>query len=311
MKGTGILISGFHHDTGHHPENAERLRAIEAVCKEPDLASRLTRIEPRSATLEELRQVHDESYIRGVEESCKRGVTALDPDTLICPRSYDEACLSAGGVLAVVDQVVAGKIKNGFCAVRPPGHHAERNRAMGFCLFNNVAVAACYAQHLKGIRNVVIVDWDVHHGNGTQNTFYADHSVFYFSIHQEHHYPGTGHPRQEGKADGTGCTRNVPLHAGAGDDEYLAALEEVLVPAMASFSPDLVLISAGFDAHKDDPLAGMAVTDEGFGQMTDLLTNLAAAYCGGKVVSLLEGGYNLTALQQSVHAHLTALIRAR
>ncbi|MDX1763156.1 MAG: histone deacetylase [bacterium] len=310
MKTTGVLVSGYHHDTGHHPESAERLRAIEVVYAEGDLASRLTRIEPRRATVEELGEVHDGSYIRQVEEACKRGVTALDPDTMICSRSYDEACLAAGGVMAMVDEVQSTKVANGFCAVRPPGHHAERNRAMGFCLFNNVAVAARYAQRLQGIERVLIVDWDVHHGNGTQNTFYADPSVFYCSIHQEHHYPGTGHARQEGKDHGAGSTLNVPLHAGCGDDEYLAILDDELIPAMENFRPDLVLVSAGFDAHKDDPLAGMSVTTAGFGQMTNRLTDLAATYCGGKIVSVLEGGYNLAALQESVRAHLEALTRA-
>jgi acetoin utilization deacetylase AcuC-like enzyme len=286
MARTGILISGFHHDTGPHPENAGRLSAIEAVCQNPDIGPHLEQIQPRAATFEELCEVHDGDYIKRVEESCKGGVRALDPDTIICPRSYDEALRSAGGVLAALNRVLAGDVRNAFCAVRPPGHHAERDRAMGFCL------------------------WDVHHGNGTQNSFYADPSVFYFSIHQVHHYPGTGNERQEGKEAGAGCTRNVPLPAGSGDREYLEVLEKVLLPAMESFHPELILISAGFDAHRDDPLAGMNVTENGFGEMTDLLKRLADEYCAGRLISMLEGGYNLEALQKSVRAHLLSLIRS-
>jgi len=228
---------------------------------------------------------------------------------MVSSASYEEARRAAGGGLTVLDAMMAGRVRNGFCAVRPPGHHAERDRAMGFCLFNNIAVTARYAQARHDLKNVLIVDWDVHHGNGTQNTFYADPTVFYFSIHQYPHYPGSGAADQTGRGEGEGRTLNVPLPAGCDDKAYREALVDRLIPAMESFPPDLILISAGFDAHRDDPLAGMMVTDEGFGGMTKLLVALAEERCGGRLLSFLEGGYSLEGLKGAVRMHLRALIR--
>jgi acetoin utilization deacetylase AcuC-like enzyme len=308
MNKTGFLVTGYRHDTGGHPESSQRLRAVEEALHAPELNPHLSQLTPRKADVPELAEIHDSHYILQVEEACKGGIHALDPDTVVSVESYDEACLAAGGVLTALDAVVAGVVNNAFCAVRPPGHHAERDRAMGFCLFNNVAVAARYAQKRHELEKVLIVDWDVHHGNGTQNAFYDDPSVFYFSIHQEHHYPGTGRGDQEGKGEGCGFTKNVPLPAGSGDKEYREAFEQVLIPAADIFEPDLILISAGFDAHGEDPLAGMQVTEAGFGFMTDSLIVLAEKYCQGRVVSMLEGGYSLSALKRSVQAHISGLI---
>ncbi len=309
MKKTGLLVSGFRHDTGSHPECIDRLRAIEEVCTLQDLQAGTERLQPRPATVEELCAVHDRHYVHRVEEACRGGIRALDPDTIISSASYEEARLAAGAVLTAVDHVVDGSIRNAFCAVRPPGHHAERDRAMGFCLFNNVAVAARYAQDRHDLGNILILDWDVHHGNGTQNMFYADPTVFYVSLHQEHHYPGTGYREQEGKNGGIGFTRNIPMAAGSGDEDYREAFEQVLVPAMAAFKPELILISAGFDAHAGDPLAGIHLTEAGYSYMTDALVRLAREHCRGRLVSVLEGGYNLSALKQSVRAHLLSLFQ--
>ncbi|NOY53635.1 MAG: histone deacetylase [Deltaproteobacteria bacterium] len=309
MNKTGLIISGYHHDTGVHPERAERLRAVEEVCRSDDIAPRLLRLEPRAATVGELARVHDRDYILQVEEACKGGIHALDADTMISSASYEEACRAAGSGLTLLDAMMAGLVRNGFCAVRPPGHHAEHDRAMGFCLFNNVAVTARYAQERHGLKNILIVDWDVHHGNGTQNSFYADPSVFYFSIHQYPHYPGSGADDQRGKGEGEGRTLNVPLPAGGDDKVYRESLVNNLMPEIEGFAPDLILVSAGFDAHMDDPLAGMNVTDEGFGWMTEFLVDLAGEHCGGRLLSLLEGGYSLSGLKGAVRMHLRALVK--
>jgi acetoin utilization deacetylase AcuC-like enzyme len=308
MDTTGLILTGYHHDTGHHPERADRLRVIQETAEDPELSPFLSRLEPRPATLEELCAVHEEDYVRQVEEACNSGIHALDPDTMISTDSFEEARMAAGGVLTALDAVISGTVENAFCAVRPPGHHAEKDRAMGFCLFNNVAVAARYAQDHHGLPRVLIVDWDVHHGNGTQHAFYDDPTVFYFSIHQSPHYPGSGSVTETGEGAGKGKTLNVPLSAGSGDDEYLEAFEKLLLPAAKNFSPDLVLVSAGFDAHLDDPLAGMNVTDEGFSRMTEYVIRIASEHCDGRLVSTLEGGYSLVALQRSVRSHLMSLI---
>ncbi|MEK6777483.1 MAG: histone deacetylase [bacterium] len=308
MNRTGLLVSGYRHDTGAHPESAKRLAALEDLFHDTDLHPHLLRLQPRAAEVDEISEVHDRLYVMQVKEACAGGVRALDPDTVISTESYEEARLAAGGVLAAMDAVMDGKVSNAFCAVRPPGHHAERDHAMGFCLFNNVAVAARYAQKKHGLEKILIADWDVHHGNGTQNAFYDDPSVLYFSIHQYPHYPGTGSRNQAGEGEGAGFTLNHPLPAGSGDREYLDAFENLLAPAADQFKPDLILISAGFDAHKDDPLAGMQVTEKGFSGMTECLARLAGKHAHGRIVSVLEGGYNLSALKKSVRAHLCALI---
>ena len=304
---TGVVYDDVFllHDTpAGFPERPERLTAIVQHLADAGLLRRLTRVETQPAGLEWLTTVHDAAYVRRVEAACRDGTPYLDtPDVPISADSYRAAVAAAGGVLAAVDAVMAGQVANAFCAVRPPGHHARPSEAMGFCLFNNVAVAVRYLQQQHALAKVLVVDWDVHHGNGTAEALQDDPSATYFSIHRWPFYPGTGHASDAGRG-----TINVPLHAGAGDDAYLGAIQHRLLPAAEEFEPDFVLISAGFDAHQSDPLGGMAVTAEGFARMTELVKSIARRYCRGRLVSVLEGGYDLTGLAQSVEAHLRVLM---
>lgn len=298
-----------HKTSAGHPERPERLKAIVGRLKEAGLLGQLMTIEPRAAALEWLRTVHSPEYIERVAKQCRQDAPHIDTmDVSVSRESYDVALEAAGGVLAAVDAVMAGKVRNAFCAVRPPGHHALRDKAMGFCLFNNVAIAARYIQKKHGLKKVLIVDWDVHHGNGTQATTYADPTVLYFGIHQYPFYPGTGAAAERGEGKGLGFTVNVPLPAGCGDREYKKAFDEVLAPAARNFGPDFVLISAGFDAHAADPLGGMKVTTEGFAELTRIVRRIADQTARGRIVSVLEGGYNLDALAASVEAHLGVLM---
>jgi acetoin utilization deacetylase AcuC-like enzyme len=238
------------------------------------------------------------------------GRVSLDPDTSMSPGTLHAAYLAAGGALAAVDAIMAQQVDHVFCAVRPPGHHAEAGRAMGFCFFNNVAIAARYIQKKYRLNRVLIVDWDVHHGNGTQHSFEDDPSILFFSTHQYPHYPGTGRGTERGKGTGEGFTINVPVEAGEGDDDYRAVFQNVLVPAADDFKPEFVIISAGFDAHKDDPLASMGLTESGYAELTEIVAGIAKRHAKGRILSSLEGGYNLTALAASVQAHIGALLNA-
>ena len=298
------------HDTGAgHPESPERLNAIVAHLQQTGLMERLTRIAPRPASVEWLTQVHGPRYVAEVARACNEGRPWMDSgDTAICGESYRVALLAVGGVFAAVDAVMDGSVRNAFCAIRPPGHHATKDRAMGFCLFNNVALAARYAQQKHHVPKVLIVDWDVHHGNGTQAAFYDDPTVLYFSVHRSPFYPGTGAETETGWGAGQGYTVNVPLPAGSGDGEYLEAFERVLKPKALEFRPGFVLISAGFDAHESDPLGGMKVTTEGYGRLTRAVKAIAEECCDGRLVSVLEGGYDPDALADSVETHLQALL---
>ena len=309
MKRTGFIYHPLYqkHETEHHPENPGRLQAILDRLKNDKKPLEIINVEPREALIEEIASIHDSGYISYVEQKCKEGQSSLDMDTNISLNSYDAAILASGGGLTAVDKVIDGELDNVFCAVRPPGHHAEHERSMGFCLFNNVAVATRYAQKKRGLDRIAIFDWDVHHGNGTQNSFYADSSVFYSSSHQFPFYPGTGDKNETGTGDGLGATLNFPLRAYSGDEDYLSLVEDKLIPELFKFKPDLIIISAGFDAHAEDPLATMQVSSDCFGKMTTLIRKCAEEICNGRLISMLEGGYNHQALAESVHNHLEAL----
>ncbi|MBI4546690.1 MAG: histone deacetylase [Ignavibacteriae bacterium] len=294
------------HDTGPgHPERPERLKAIVLHLKQVDLWNNLQHVMIDRASEEWILKAHTPDHLKFVREACKRGQEILDQgDTHACKESFDVALLAAGGVLAGVDAVMNGLLQNVFCAVRPPGHHAERNAVMGFCLFNNVAIGARYAQKVYGVKRVAIIDWDVHHGNGTQDIFYNDKSVFYISTHQYPFYPGTGSRNERGSGDGEGYTLNIPMRAGSGEKEYVDAFRNEILPILDGYRPDLIMISAGFDAHTDDPLANINLTEQSFALLTSMIREAAEKYCNGRIVSVLEGGYHLQALATSVEAHV-------
>ena len=309
---TGLVYSDIYlrHDAGPgHPERPERLSAIVTNLEQTGLLSELVLLEPTTAAPEWLTTVHTAAYITRVKDVCLAGTGYVDtPDAPASRESYDVAVAAVGGVLTAIDAVMDGRARNAFCAVRPPGHHALRDKAMGFCLFNNVAIGARYIQKRHKLRKVLIVDWDVHHGNGTQATFAEDPTVFYFGTHQHPLYPGTGSARERGEGEGAGTVLNVPLPAGSGDAELRQAFEEKLRPAALAFRPDFILISAGFDAHEHDLLGGMNLTPAGFAALTRIVKALADECCGGRIVSVLEGGYGLAGLAASVEAHIRALM---
>ena len=288
-----------------HPERPERFDAVLNGLNRAGLLDRMLLLEARTATGDELLLCHTAEYLKTVRRDVESGRRYLSTgDTDITPNSWDVATRAVGGVLNAVDAVLSGSARNAFCAVRPPGHHANAARGMGFCLFNNAAIAARYAQRNHGVGRVLIVDWDVHHGNGTQDIFYRDASVFYFSSHQWPLYPGTGRADETGDGPGEGATMNFPFPAGAGRREILGAVENHLLPAAARFQPDLVLISAGFDSRVGDPLGRFTLTDIDFADLTRAVMGIA----GGRVVSVLEGGYNLDGLASAAAAHVAALL---
>lgn len=295
------------HDTGpNHPECPERLLTSFSALQASDLWTALHPIHPTPATRQQLCYAHAPTYPEYIQRYCDSEIP-LTYDTTVVKASFDVAKCAAGAVLSLADAVVTGEIKNGFAMVRPPGHHATHDRSMGFCLFNNIAIAARYLQRDHGIGKVAIIDWDVHHGNGTHDIFYEDSSVFFFSIHQSPHYPGTGSSYERGSGAARGTTLNVPVPAGSTDTDYIAVFTDTLLPALRDYSPEVILISAGFDAHHLDPLGGIQLTTEGFATLTDLVLELAAETASGRVVSALEGGYSLTGLSESILAHLTRL----
>ena len=313
-KPTGLLFDEVYlrHLAGNsgHPERPERLVFIRDALQKAGLLQTLYPIHPRRVTEEELELVHKPSYIALVrrELSNLQGFADLSTgDTLVSPGSLEAAEFAAGGVLNAVDAVMQGTVKNAFAAVRPPGHHATPTRGMGFCIFNNVAIAARYAQKKYGLHRVLIVDWDYHHGNGTQETFYQDGSVFYFSTHHYGAYPGTGSAAETGSGNGAGKILNVPLPPGATDAQILEAFQTKLVPAARNFKPDLILISAGFDGMRRDLLGVFDITPAGFAAITRIVVQLAKELCQGRLVSVLEGGYRLDGLAESVLAHVQAL----
>ena len=288
-----------------HPERPERFDAVMEVLP----VNRMLLLDPRPATEEELLLCHTPTYLRTARHDVDAGYRYLSTgDTEIDGRSWEVAVRAVGGVLNAVDAVMAGRARNAFCAVRPPGHHANAGRGMGFCILNNVALAARYAQRHHGIERVLIVDWDVHHGNGTQDIFYSDPSVFFFSTHQWPLYPGTGRADETGGGTGKGATMNFPFPAGSGRAQILGAVENSLMPAMDRFRPDLVLISAGFDSRIGDLLGNFTLTDDDFSDLTLRVMELAGRHAGGRLVSILEGGYNLQGLACATSAHVEALI---
>jgi len=326
-----VLKTGFvyddiyleHKTTPGHPESPQRLVAIVERLKASGLYSdgfdkplrgKLTTglfaLTPEPAAMEWIETVHSPHYIERVKTSCKNSIAYLDSlDTPISEKSYEVALMAAGGVLTAIDAVMQKEITNAFCAVRPPGHHAMKDRAMGFCIFNNIAIGTRYIQKKYNLQKVLIVDWDVHHGNGTESMFYDDPTVLYFSVHQYPFYPGTGSRAEKGSGKGLNYNINVPLPAGSGDDDYLKVFREKLEPAALSFSPDFVLISAGFDACKGDVLGGMNITPQGFAQLTQMVKSIAEKCCEGRLVSILEGGYNLDVMSASVEEHIRVLIK--
>jgi len=296
------------HDTGDHVENPRRLMMTMSHLEETGVRQKLVNLPPRPVLPEELEMVHEADYVSYIKNKAERGGGWLDPDTVMSPRSYEAALHAAGGILVSVEAVMKRAVDSAFALVRPPGHHAVRDRAMGFCIFNNVAVGARFALNKFNVSRVLIVDFDVHHGNGTQDAFYADPSVLYFSTHQYPFYPGSGWIDETGVGEGEGTTVNFPMVAGWGDEEYLRAFNEVLVPVALRFRPQLVLVSAGFDAHWADHLAMMRVTVTGFAQMTKILNELASELCQGRLVFALEGGYNLRVVASSAKAVFEVLL---
>jgi len=286
------------------PESPERLTAIYEMLENPDMSWKFTGIDARYAKRDELEMVHFSSYIDAIADTAGKNLTMLDSDTAATAETYDAARLAAGGVMAAIDSVVKKEVENAFAMVRPPGHHATENQASGFCIFNNIAIGARYAIERLGMKRVLIVDWDLHHGNGTQQIFYDDDRVLYFSTHQSPAYPWTGLLRETGLGAGAGYTVNVPLNPGADDAMYVRVFQDVLVPVARAFRPEIILVSAGFDPYAADPIGEMKVTPGGFACLARIILDLAEEVCDGRVVAVLEGGYNIQGLVKCVRAVL-------
>jgi acetoin utilization deacetylase AcuC-like enzyme len=300
----------LHASPFEHPESPDRLNAINKRLEDEGLFETLIPVTPDYPDDGDILRVHDPDYLRTLESACRRGDLTLDSeDTYLNKNSYLIALLSAGGAIAGAEAVATGKADRAFCTLRPPGHHASRAKGMGFCLLNNAAIAARSLQALHGISRVMIIDWDVHHGNGTQSIFWEDPSVFYFSIHENPAflYPGTGRRWETGGGAGEGTTLNSPMPPGAGDDEYRLVFEQLLAPAAERFRPEFLVLSAGFDAHHDDPLADIQLTEEGYRFLSEFTVALADRYCGGKIVSVLEGGYERESLARCTEIHIREL----
>jgi len=310
MKPTGIVWDPAYlaHVTDEgHPDHPRRLATLFHKLEASAGNGHFVTVAPPEATDEQILLVHRPSYLERVRATAAQGASSLSADTLTCEQSWHTAKLAVGGTIEAIRQVVEGRLANALVLARPPGHHAERSRAMGYCIFNNVAVGAMAARASMGLDRVLLVDWDLHHGNGTQHVFERDPSVFFFSSHQFPHYPGTGHLTETGMGPGEGTTMNVPLSKGCGDGEFAAVYRRLLVPVARAFKPQLILVSAGFDIHIDDPLGGMRVTPAGFAGLTRLILDIAEATCRGRAVFCLEGGYNAEALTESALAMIDEL----
>jgi acetoin utilization deacetylase AcuC-like enzyme len=309
---TGFLYDPvfLSHDTGlGHPESPERLVATMDYLRQQSWYSKLKLIAPRMIERMWVEEIHTAEYIERATEACRQDHAYLDVlDVSISRESCDVAMLAAGGVIALTDSVISGEIDNGFALIRPPGHHAERNMALGFCLFNNVAILARYLQEQHGLHRILILDWDVHHGNGTQHTFEEEPAVLYISLHQYPFYPGTGAAHETGKGRGRGATLNCPMPAGATDEDYRTAFSGQILPKVDAFKPEAVLISAGFDAHADDPLAQINLSTEFYGWMSQRMIEAAEKHAHGRLISMLEGGYDLYALPRCIGMHLRVLL---
>ena len=296
------------HDRPGHVERRERLSATMQLLAQKELLGKLVEVQATLVPMEHLLAVHHEDYVKRAKEVAEGGGGNLDSDTYLNGRSYEVALTAAGGMLNLVDAILDGKADNGFALVRPPGHHALPGRGMGFCLFNNVAVGAAYALNHKGLSRVLIADFDLHHGNGTQEAFYSTDQVLYFSTHQYPYYPGTGHWSEIGVGQGEGFSVNVPLPPGVGDEGYERVFDEILYPVAERFRPELILVSAGYDAHWADPLGMMQLSSTGYGHLTETLKQIADEVCDGRLALTLEGGYDLEALSHSIAATLQTLM---
>jgi acetoin utilization deacetylase AcuC-like enzyme len=307
---TGIVWSDRYveHDTGPcHPERSSRLSGIEDKLARAGAFSTTLHIEPVPVDLEAVYRVHEPDYVKRLHQRSENGLPYIDSvECPLCPVTYQIALLAVGGTIRACDEVMAGRIESAFCAVRPPGHHAEAAKAYGFCYLNNIAIAAEYLRHAYGLKRVAILDWDVHHGNGTQHHFEADPDVLFISLHQDPRtlFPGTGFEDEVGVGPGTGATMNFPMMPGSGDEDYFRAFEQQILPRMSEFAPEFLLISAGFDAHADDPLANMGLSTEAFEWMTVQCVRLMHELGRPRIVSVLEGGYNIDALGDCILAHL-------
>jgi len=305
---TGVVIDRRYMDhkmTPFHPESPKRIEAILEMLE--NVSFPFLKITPRAAREEEIQWVHTKEYVAFIKNTAGKEKTILDPDTSTSALSYETALLAAGGTLKSLDLIQAGKIKNGFALVRPPGHHAEASQAMGFCLFNNVAIGAEYLLRNHRLKKILVIDWDIHHGNGTQNAFYRRDDVLYFSIHMSPHYPGTGHWRETGEGTGEGYNINIPLSAGKNNPDYLYIIKNILTPIADAYEPEFILVSAGFDIGAADMLGGMEVTNSGFAAITHEIMHIAHIYSNDKILYTLEGGYDLNTIQQGTKEILLQL----
>ncbi len=296
------------HQTGNHPESPARLQAIAKTLEQSKLVERCQLGKLRCAAVSEVARLHNREYVASVAEYASAGGGRIESDTVVSRQSYEVALHATGAALAAVDDVLTGRDQTALCLIRPPGHHALPHSALGFCLFNNVALAAEHALRVHDLERVLIIDWDVHHGNGTQDVFYNRDDVCFFSAHRSPFYPGTGSADETGTGKGLGATFNLPVKFGTPRDEYLTRFERMLTDAATRCRPQLVLLSAGFDAHRDDPIGSLGLETEDFIRLTRRVQEVAREYCGGRVVSLLEGGYNVAALADCVAVHLTELL---
>jgi len=303
-----LIHDGLHSAPQGHPENSDRIQFALDYIKKSDIADNIVFISPTLADKNIIRQVHSPKYIDFLEQSVSQGVRDLDADTYLSSGSFIAAETTALASAGAVDIIMNGEYKSIFVAGRPPGHHAEYDHAMGFCLINNVAVAAGYAIKKHNLNRIAVVDWDVHHGIGTQNIFYNRSDLFFFSLHNYPFFPGTGRSTDIGKGEGEHFTVNIPLSGGEGDEVYLKKFEEIIIPKLENYSPEFIIISCGFDAHRDDPLGGMNLTENGFGTMTKMIKEIAVEYAEGRLLSLFEGGYSPTANGHSLYEHLKELI---